>query len=156
MPATLGGARRTRARRGSTRGRATSARPRWTMLLLRAAAFAATAQALRQILCGHRDHRDGRHRDRGAEPHDKSRGDAGPEQALRQREHQNQDRARTGPDADRENRAKAPPPAAGTSEFAGLGTMGVSAMLVMDVAVAVAVAIMIMRMVVVRSMGVGM
>ena len=43
VPATLGGARRTRARRSSTRGRATSARPRWTMLLLRRCDVSAAA-----------------------------------------------------------------------------------------------------------------
>src|ERR1700682_5376830 len=109
-----------------------------------AAAFAATAQALRQVLRGHCDNSDGRDRDRGAEPHHKGRGDAGPEQPLRQREHQNQDGARTGPDADGENRAKTAPPAAGTGELTRRRTMGVAAMLVMDVAVPVVVVTVLM------------
>src|SRR5712671_4806792 len=116
----------------------------------RAAAFFCAAQALRQILRGHRDDRNGRDSDRGAEPHHEGRGDAGPEQPLRQREHQNQDGARTGPDADGEDRAKTALPAAGTGELTRSRPMGVAAMLVMDVAVIVPVVIVAMLMVAMR------
>src|ERR1700716_2065655 len=124
----------------------------------RAAPFAAGAQAPGQIFRGHRDHGDGRNRDRGAEPHHEGRGDAGPEHSLRQCEHQNQDRARTGPDADGENRAEPAPPAAGTGEFAWSRAMRMTAMFVMDVIMIVIVPVVIvtMLMVAMRYVGVRM
>src|SRR6266481_2187523 len=122
----------------------------------RAAAFFCAAQVPRQVLRRHRDNGNGRDRDRGAEPHHKGRGDAGPEQALSQREHQNQDGARTGPDADGEDRAQTALPAAGTGELTRSRTMGMAAMLVMDVAVIVPVVIVAMLMVVMRHMSVSL
>ena len=107
----------------------------------RAAAVAAGGEALRQALGGDREDGDGGDRDRGAEPHHEGGGDAGPEQALRQREHQHQDRARAGPQADREDRAQAAPPAAGAGELLRRRAVGMAAMLVMDVVVAMVVAI---------------
>ena len=47
--------------------------------------------------------------------------DAGPEQALRQREHQHQDRARAGPQPDRDDRRQAALPAARPGQFLGSG-----------------------------------
>src|SRR6266478_7661023 len=124
----------------------------------RAAAFAGTAQAPRQVFCRHRENGNGRHRDGGAKPHHEGRGDARPEHALRQREHQNQDRARTRPETDGENRAKPAPPAAGTGEFAWNGAMRMAAMLVMDVTLSMIVPVVIvtMLMAVMRYMGVRM
>src|ERR1700704_4225367 len=122
----------------------------------RAAAFFCAAQAPRQVLRGHRDNSNGRDRDRGAEPHHKGRGDAGPEQPLRQREHQNQDGARTGPDADGEDRAKTALPAAGTGELTRSRTMRVAAMLVMNMAVIVPVVIVTMLMVAMRHVSVSL
>ncbi len=67
------------------------------------------------------------------------RGDAGPEQALGEREHQHQDRARAGPDADGQDRRESAPPAAGAGELARRGPVGMAAMLVVDVVVPVVV-----------------
>src|SRR5215213_3897709 len=78
-----------------------------------AAALASGTEALRQVFRGDRDHGDGGDRDRGAQSHEEGGGYAGPEQSLRQREHQNQYRTRTGSDADREDRAQSATPAAG-------------------------------------------
>ena len=109
-------------------------------------------QPLRQALGRDRDDGDGRDRDRGAEPHHEGRGDAGPEQALRQREHQHQDRARTGPDADGDDRAKAAPPAAGAGELIRRRAVGMAAMLVMDMVVAMIVVVMVMVVMIVAVM----
>ncbi len=83
---------------------------------------------------------NGRDRDRGAEPHHEGRGDAGPEQALRQRKHQHQDRARTGPHADGEDRAQTALPAAGAGELIRRRAVRMAAMLVVNV-------VMVVRMV---------
>ena len=58
-----------------------------------AAAVACSAQTARDAAGRYRQHRNRCDRDRGADAHCEGRGDAGPEQALRQREHQNQDSA---------------------------------------------------------------
>ena len=110
----------------------------------RAAAFAAGAELTGQALGGYGDHGDGRDRDRGAEPHHEGRGDAGPEQALRQRKHQHQDRARAGPHADGEDRAQAAPPAAGAGELVRRRPMRMAAMLVVNVAVVVRMVMVVM------------
>src|SRR3954453_23594546 len=108
------------------------------------------------VLGGDGAHSDGRDRDRGAEPHQQGRGNAGPEQALGQREHQHQDRARTGADADGQDRGKAASPATGAGEFARRGAVGMAAMLVVNVVMLVVmmglgviVAMMIVRIVMV-------
>src|SRR6202045_2402961 len=100
----------------------------------RTASPAAGGYPPRQPLCGDRNDGNGCDGDRGAKPHHERGGDAGPEQPLRQREHQNQNGARTRPDADGQNRAETAPPPTGTGKLRGLGTMRVSAMLVVDMA----------------------
>ena len=115
----------------------------------------APLQPARQVFGRDRDHRDGRDRDRGAEPHDEGRGDAGPEQALRQRKHQHQDRARTGPQAHGKDRAQSALPAAGTGELVRRRPVGMAAMLVMDMAVTMIV-VMVMVVTVVMVVAVTM
>src|SRR6266850_4157654 len=83
----------------------------------RATALASGAEPSGEALRGHRNDRNRRDRNGGTETHHEGRGDAGPEQALRQRKHQHQDRARTGPHANGEDRAQAAPPAAGAGEL---------------------------------------
>ena len=73
-----------------------------------------------------RERRDGGDGDRGAEPHHEGRGDAGPEQALRQREHQHDDRARARPQTHRDDRRQAALPAARPGQFLRLRTVGVA------------------------------
>src|SRR5439155_4977625 len=109
------------------------------------------AKPLGQAFSRYRDHGDGCDRDGGAEPHHEGRGNAGQEQALRQRKHQHQDRARTGPHAHGEDRAQTAPPAARTGELIRRRAMGMTAMFVVNVTVAmrmVAAVSMIMTMIV--------
>ena len=66
----------------------------------RAVAGARCGKPLRQTFRADRERRDRRDRDRGSQPHHEGRGDAGPEQALRQREDQHDDGTRAGPQSD--------------------------------------------------------
>ena len=74
--------------------------------------------------------------DRGAETHHEGGGDAGPEQALRQRKHQHQDRARAGPHADGKDGAEAALPATGAGELIRRRPVRMAAMLVVNVTIA--------------------
>src|SRR4051812_9307814 len=65
-------------------------------------------------------------RNRRAEPHHEGRGDAGPEQALRQRKDENDDGARTRPEAHRNDGGEAGLPAAGARQFLRLRPMGMA------------------------------
>ena len=82
-------------------------------------------------------------RDRSAETHHEGRGDAGPEQALRQSEHQHDDRAGARPQSDGHHRGQAAPPAARSRQLLRLGAVGMTPWqyikLLMVVMVAVAV-----------------
>src|SRR5262249_11282934 len=64
-------------------------------------------------------------RDGGPDPHDEGRGDARPEQSLRQREDQHQDRPRARPQADSDDRGKPPLPSARAGKLLRLGCMRV-------------------------------
>src|SRR6185503_1322874 len=132
----------------------------------RAAAFASCAEPAGEALGGHGNDGNGRDRDGGPQPHHEGRGDAGPEQPLRQRKHQHQDGARAGPHADGEDRAETALPAAGAGELIRRRSVGMATMLVMNMVVAVSMimalamivimVVMIMMMAVVMSVIVAM
>ena len=97
------------------------------------------------------DRRDG---DRRAEPHHKGRGDADPEQPLRQREHQHDDGARAGPQADGEDGGKAAAQPVLAAKLARLRRVrmapgvGLVAVVVVMMRVRMAVAVIVVMMVV--------
>ena len=100
---------------------------------------------------------DERHGDRGADPHDEGRDHAGPEQPLRQREHQHQDGARAGPQADRDDRREFALPSARTGKLLRLGRMGMTPGGGMVVVGVIVMPITVVRMVVgVRLVGLTM
>ena len=118
-----------------------------------AVAGARRGEAFCQRLGADRERRDRRHRDGGAEPHDQGRGDAGPEQALRQREHQHDDRAGAGAQADGDDGREAAAPAARSRQFFRLRSVRVApgqdiVLVVMVVVVAVPMMMRVVIMVV--------
>src|SRR5215813_4392714 len=94
-------------------------------------------------------------RDGGPDPHDEGRGDARPEQSLRQREDQHQDRPRAWPQADGDDRGKPPLPSARAGKLLRLGCMRVSpcgSIFVVRVMMVVGVALAMMMMVMIVTM----
>src|SRR6185295_7505544 len=105
-----------------------------------------------------RDRGDDRDRDGGAKPHDEGRDHAGPEQPLRQREHQHQDGAGAWPDADRHNGGEAALPAAGAGELFRLRCVRVAPgrSVVVIVVVRMSVVTVMMAVTVIRAIAMGM
>src|SRR5262249_57660112 len=92
-------------------------------------------------------------RDGGSDSHDEGRGDARPEQSLRQREDEHQDRARARPQADGKNRGQPSFPCARAGKLLRLRRVRVPpcrrviVVRVMMMSVALAMMVMIMAMV---------
>src|SRR5262249_40864321 len=101
------------------------------------------------------DRGDQGNRDGGSDSHDEGRGDARPEQSLRQREDEHQDRARARPQADGKNRGQPSFPSSRAGKLLPPGPLRVPPcrrvivvrVMMMSVALAMMVMVMIMAMV---------
>ena len=129
----------------------------------RAVAVARRGKPLCRGLGGDGERGDRRDGDRRADAHHEGRGDAGPEQALRQCEDEDDDRTRAGPHPDGDDRRQTAAPAARPRQFLRLRPMRVPPgqhvlFFVGGVMMAVGVIVMgvvVVRMIMVMAIGVG-